>query len=364
MQEELFRRGLCNWGYTDEAIRTRISKCRRVEEFEGNLDEHYDRDRCEALLVRLTYTMDDFRANRATVHSIPIDGNRYDGTQSLKGAVAKYVEVRDAAAGIDTIQVPSRGAGNQMRGRRRSAARFAQAPNRNSYDELFEVFPDIADRLCQFGLENSVYAANGTPENDELVLRQWHDVVAALEGNDNIYIRLKDTNSQEFRFYRNLYADPRLFGNNRLNAGGDGNYYAKRAIQNVTGWNVKQNPRRGMDRGCLVYFTVSHVFGNRTKNPLLFTAAWNIVLTPNLIDPFTNEENHYEFAERFKEEFRARIRESEVVRRCINEYNAFIDRHDVHEFIRNFAPGGFTPEELLRLRDAALRNWEPIPLDR
>ena len=225
------------------------------------------------------------------------------------------------------------------------------------------MFPDIADRLCQFGLENSVYAANGTPESDALVLRQWHDVMDALEGNGDIYIRLRDTNSPEFRFYRNLYADPRLFGNNCLHAGGDGNYYAKRAIQKVTGWKVNQNPPRDIDRGYLVYFTVSHVFGNRTKNPLLFTAVWNIVLTPNLIDPFTDEENHYEFAERFKEEFRARIRESEVIQQCIGEYNAFIGRHNVHEFIRGFAPEGFAPEELLRLRDAALRNWELIPMD-
>ena len=56
MQEGLFRARLNGWGYDESTIRTRVSNCRRVEELEGNLDEHYDRDRCETLLARLTYT--------------------------------------------------------------------------------------------------------------------------------------------------------------------------------------------------------------------------------------------------------------------------------------------------------------------
>ena len=56
--------------------------------------------------------MDDFRANRQPAHCIPIEGNRYTGTQSLKGSVAKYVQIRDAAPGVNIIQ----GIGNQMGG--------------------------------------------------------------------------------------------------------------------------------------------------------------------------------------------------------------------------------------------------------
>ena len=368
MQEGLFRARLNGWGYDESTIRTRVSNCRRVEEFEGNLDEHYDRDRCETLLARLTYTMDDLRANRPVAHRIPIDHNcnQYTCTQSLRSSVVKYVQVRDEDRGLNVAQVPCRGNGNRavLQG---VGARHEMAPNRNSYDELFEVFPDIADRLCQFGLENSVYAVNGTRERDELVLRQWHEVVAALVGNVGgkagaygyIYIRIKNTNTPEFRFYQSLYSN--LFGNNRLVAGGDGNYRAKKAILGVTGWKVSQNPPEDRSRGYLVYFTVAHVFGNRTKNPLLFTAAWNLVLAPNIIAPFTDEENHYEFAERFKQAFKDRVCQADVVRRCIDEYNEFVNNHNVREFILDFTPVGFAPEELRRLREAALRQWEPIP---
>ncbi len=373
MQEELFRTRLRKWGYSENTIRTRVSNCRRVEEFEGDLDMHYDRDRCGTLLARLTYTMDDLRANRPAAHRIPLDHNcnQYTCTQSLKSSISKYVQVRDEDQKLKVAHEPCPENGNRRRRQGRAAVRHEMAPNRNSYDELFELFPDIADRLWQFGLDNSVYAVNGTRERDELVVQQWQEVVAALEGNvdgnagvyGDIYIRLKNTDSPEFRFYQRLYSDPNLFGNNRLRAGGDGNYYAKRAIQGVTGWRLNQNPPEDNNRGYLVYFTVAHVFGNRTKNPLLFTAAWNIVLTPNIIAPFTDEENHHEFAEQFKEVFKARVCQSAVVRQCIDEYNEFIHHHNVCEFIRHFTPDGFAPDDLRRLQEAALRQWEPIHLN-
>ena len=48
-------------------------------------------------------------------------------------------------------------------------------------------------------------------------------------------------------------------------------------------------------------YQISHVFEERTNNPLLFTAPWMICYTPKIIDPFTGHETKG-FPE-FKEEF-------------------------------------------------------------
>ena len=48
-------------------------------------------------------------------------------------------------------------------------------------------------------------------------------------------------------------------------------------------------------------YQISHVFEERTNNPLLFTAPWMICYTPKIIDPFTGHETKG-FPE-FREEF-------------------------------------------------------------
>ena len=46
-------------------------------------------------------------------------------------------------------------------------------------------------------------------------------------------------------------------------------------------------------------YQVSHVFGN-TKNVYCFTAPWNIVYIPKILDPFTGHEAKGEYIEEFK----------------------------------------------------------------
>jgi hypothetical protein len=88
MLEEAFRSWLSNhrpnWDGLKLDIRTigsRISNCRTVERYEGDLDLHFDQDRLRGLLDRRKYSTVDERANRPTLHSIPIDGNFRNGVQ-------------------------------------------------------------------------------------------------------------------------------------------------------------------------------------------------------------------------------------------------------------------------------------------
>jgi hypothetical protein len=80
----------------DAAIATRIANCKRVEDFEGDLDKHASEDGMAGLLSRLNYSMEDQRQGVAPRHSVHIEGNRRDGSASLKSAVNLYKQFYDA----------------------------------------------------------------------------------------------------------------------------------------------------------------------------------------------------------------------------------------------------------------------------
>ena len=97
MQEERFR----NWlsaerRLMESTVSSRMSNCRRVEQFEGDLDAQWEADRLDGLTDRLTYSREDERNRKQPNHEIPIDGNVYDGTATLRNAVSLYRDFRGA----------------------------------------------------------------------------------------------------------------------------------------------------------------------------------------------------------------------------------------------------------------------------
>jgi|ERR1051325_3104823 hypothetical protein len=75
------------------AQRDAISRCRRVEASEGDLDSHYERDQMRALLERFTMSRHDL----APAHQIEISGNVYNGTASLRNALRLYQQFRESS---------------------------------------------------------------------------------------------------------------------------------------------------------------------------------------------------------------------------------------------------------------------------
>jgi hypothetical protein len=70
-----------------------LSRCRRVEKYEGDLDAHFKKDKMRSLLESLTYTKADQEAGVSPQHTIPIDGNILNGTASLRNAVKLYLQL-------------------------------------------------------------------------------------------------------------------------------------------------------------------------------------------------------------------------------------------------------------------------------
>ena len=86
-------------GLNTRTVGSRISNCRRVEAFEGNLDDQYDTDGLAGLIERLTYSREDARHRRNPKHKVPIDGDIYNGTATLKSVVGLYRDFRSDGGG-------------------------------------------------------------------------------------------------------------------------------------------------------------------------------------------------------------------------------------------------------------------------
>jgi hypothetical protein len=74
----------------EQTCNSRMANCGNVERHEGDLDDHFQRDRLRDLIARLRYSTDDQRHGRKPKHCVPINGNQRTGSSTLKQAVSLY----------------------------------------------------------------------------------------------------------------------------------------------------------------------------------------------------------------------------------------------------------------------------------
>ena len=96
MQTEQFKTWLTERYPTSETtVNNRLANCKNVERYYGDLDEHYQRDKCNTIIEELTYGIDDERANRPQRHVVKIEGNIRNGSATLKQAIKLYVQFKE-----------------------------------------------------------------------------------------------------------------------------------------------------------------------------------------------------------------------------------------------------------------------------
>ncbi len=137
--------------FDESTARSRLSNCKRIENHKYDLDLEYKRDGGKSLIKKLTYTKKDEEHRRPTLHNIPIDGNQYTGTQTLKQAAKLYIKF---SSGADPRQgkTPAQGVGTpqpqnpQDHGGVRAPRQQTTWPDWStpSDDELFETIKLLA----------------------------------------------------------------------------------------------------------------------------------------------------------------------------------------------------------------------------
>lgn len=79
--------------YDDKfTVSSRISNCKRVEEYYGDLDVLYKKNQCKILIEDLKYSSSDEREGLEPKHKIPIEGNYRTGSATFKQSVNLYLQ--------------------------------------------------------------------------------------------------------------------------------------------------------------------------------------------------------------------------------------------------------------------------------
>lgn len=175
-------------------ISSRISDCNRVERYEGDLDEHFDNDQCQALLGRLTYSTHDQQLNRPPKHKIPIDGNVKNGSATLKQAVTLYQRFRrDTSNGLVTPQSRSPAMQPSKASRAKQTGQWPEWPQPDDDDvlQLARILtplvkflhPNIISAVVEDNIRNSI---KWSSKLDQLGIEPriylWEDSPCAFPG--------------------------------------------------------------------------------------------------------------------------------------------------------------------------------------
>jgi hypothetical protein len=80
--------------YQANTITAQMHRAGRVEEYYGDLDEHYTRDQMASLIETLKYSVEDKRHCRPNPSNIPFVGDCYNNLASYRDAVKRYSRFR------------------------------------------------------------------------------------------------------------------------------------------------------------------------------------------------------------------------------------------------------------------------------
>jgi hypothetical protein len=157
----------------------------------------------------------------------------------------------------------------------------------DGYKQFFELFPK--EEFFKFGIDNIITIESEKAKNE------WNELKRRIQQKSNdLYIRDYGRNGSGNKKIEEFYSS--VFGI-QVNFDNTNNAQPSRVLQNLTGYKRNETIRN---------YQVSHVFG-RTKNVFCFTAPWNIVFLPKIVDPFTGHEAKGDFIEEFQLLFRHAI---------------------------------------------------------
>lgn len=148
---------------------------------------------------------------------------------------------------------------------------------RDSYERFFSQGYISKDQFFEFGLSETIYAPLDKAE------AAWEKLKHRVHSNQQVFIRGFGRNSNGTHLFQAFYAD--VLDNNQVTVDPTNNAQPTKLIRDLTGYSKTKSSKHEPIQN----YQISHIFG-RTKNVFAFTAPWNIVYMPKMLDPFTGHE--------------------------------------------------------------------------
>ena len=148
---------------------------------------------------------------------------------------------------------------------------------RDSYERFFSEGYITKEQFYNFGVRETIHG------EIEEATEFWEESKWKIREGQPVYIRGFGRNSNGSHLFQEFYSV--VLGNQNVKIDPTNNREPTRVVRNLTGFSKTKSTKHEMIRN----YQVSHVFG-RTKNVFAFTAPWNIVYMPKLLDPLTGHE--------------------------------------------------------------------------
>lgn len=317
-------------GLKPNTAKSRTSNCERICEYCGDIDNHYQNDKCQSLLESMAYTSYDEAIKLPPRHPIPINGNIRTGTATLKQALHLYIHflkvTQSSVSQSDATAI-------------NAVPKEVVTVKRDSYKEFIDNFKISKEQFYKYGISTIIFAPIEKAE------RLWKETKQKLLTNQELHIRGYGRQGRNSNQFLDLYKF--IFDNDKIKIDSTNNAAPKKIIQNATGYKINSH---------LFNYQSSHIWGH-TKNPLLFESAWNICFVPRLYDPLTG----HECTCGWNDEFSKLLRQEAYIRfkNIIDDYNKFVEDNSVIEKIIYFSKNASTEISDNFLNDA-ISEWTNI----
>ena len=188
----------------------------------------------------------------------------------------------------------------------------------DSYKVFLEKFQITEDDLIQFGLDNIISI------DINKAREEWNRQKENILNGGTVFVRTygnrNDTRTRAILidFYKDIY--PHL----EVITDSTGNRHPTELLERLTGKKKNQD---------ILNFQVSHVFA-QTKNLYAFTAPWNIVYMPKVMDPLTGHESHGNLRNIFQFELRKKIYNQ--FEDLILEFNELMENNHLKSLIQMY----------------------------
>ena len=224
---------------------------------------------------------------------------------------------------------------------------------RDAYKLFFDEFDISKEKFFEFGLRETIYCPFDKAE------KEWEALKYRIHNNNEVFIRGFGRNTGNTYLFKEFYKE--LLGNVNVSTDATNNNKPTILIRNLSGIAKKKYKNHKLIQN----YQVSHVFG-RTKNVYAFTAPWNIVYKPKIMDPFTGHEAKgdwiNEYTKLFQKQTFRRFEKLIVDYNNIVHSQIFIDKikhclEDLHK------TKTFDDKEITKLEKAVLEDFKPITIE-
>jgi len=221
---------------------------------------------------------------------------------------------------------------------------------RDSYIRFFSEGHITKEQFFDFGLKETIYAPLERAE------KEWEELKNNILCNKTVYIRGFGRDAKGTHLFLDLYKQ--LLNIDNVKKDSTNNAEPTKIIKNLTGYSKTENRKFEYIRN----YQVSHVFG-RTKNVYAFTAPWNIVYTPKLLDPFTGHEAKGEMIDEYTLMFQQQGYKR--FSRLIEDFNRIITnktfKEKLSDYLQELADDkSFNLKDIEKLQKAVTDEFKPI----